>query len=398
MISFQDELIAGGDIDRAGPTVVQNVAAWNGTTWRAMGALGNSANTPRSFAVFQNALYTGGAFDGGYRHIARWDGSAWQTVGGGVDDGGTYVTSLLVWRSRLIAGGQFFDSNVPFADLSAWNGVSWSGFAENPQGTSARVDSLGEYRGDLVIGGEFTGVGGATSSSIARWNGSHWRGFSSGVSGCTGSLCRSSVFDYAVFNGELIVVGNFLSVDGISSPYIARWSETGVPVIAREPSATITNQGSSVSITAAVATGYDFSGAPAFQWLRNGTPVVDGPQGASLNGGTVTGATTQSLLISGLSIMDSGAYQLRVANTCGAGISQPISLRFAPGCGWGLSGCFANFNGLGGIDADDVISFFTAWDAGNSCADVNASGGVDADDVIDFFAAWDADGIGFGCQ
>jgi hypothetical protein len=51
-----------------------------------------------------------------------------------------------------------------------------------------------------------------------------------------------------------------------------------------------------------------------------------------------------------------------------------------------------DFDGNGGVDADDVTAFFTAWDAGNTFADINGDGGVDADDLIVFFAGWDAGG------
>ena len=72
----------------------------------------------------------------------------------------------------------------------------------------------------------------------------------------------------------------------------------------------------------------------------------------------------------------------------------------APACPWTTDGCFADYNNDGnGIDGDDVIAFFSAWDSSDICADVDNSGGVDGDDVINFFAAWDAGGVGFpGCE
>jgi hypothetical protein len=379
MISFQGELIIGGDIDRAGSTVVSNVAAWNGSTWRAMGTLGNSASTPRSFAVFQGSLYAGGAFDGGYRHVARWNGTAWQTVGGGIDDADTYVDSLLTWNGKLYAGGQFFDSNVPFRDLASWNGSVWSGFAENVQGTTARINSLGEYRGDLVIGGGFTTVGGSTSNAIARWNGTSWRGFSTGVAGCTGGLCRTSVLGYAVYNDELIVVGNFLSAGGISSPYIARWSESGVPWVRQNPVVTFSGQGRDVTVTAAAAPGYDFAGPLSYQWLRNGVPVIDGPRGDSPTDDVVSGARTPTLRISELPRSDSGSYQLQIGNSCGFVTSAAVTLQ-----------CSADYNEDGGVDGADVGAFFVDWGAGLSDADINADGGIDGADVEIFFIIWSA--------
>lgn len=54
--------------------------------------------------------------------------------------------------------------------------------------------------------------------------------------------------------------------------------------------------------------------------------------------------------------------------------------------------CFADFDMNGGVDGDDVLAFFAAWDANSDCADVNRTDGVDGDDVLAFFTAWDASG------
>ncbi len=52
----------------------------------------------------------------------------------------------------------------------------------------------------------------------------------------------------------------------------------------------------------------------------------------------------------------------------------------------------ADFNGDRGVDADDVIAYFAAWDSGELIADLNGDGGVDSDDVIFFFGLWDLGG------
>ena len=49
--------------------------------------------------------------------------------------------------------------------------------------------------------------------------------------------------------------------------------------------------------------------------------------------------------------------------------------------------CPADVNDDGGVDGDDVIAFFTSWDAGSG--DFNRDGGTDGDDVIAFFIRWD---------
>lgn len=50
--------------------------------------------------------------------------------------------------------------------------------------------------------------------------------------------------------------------------------------------------------------------------------------------------------------------------------------------------CRADIDRSGGIDSDDVIAFFSLWDANQM--DYNEDGGTDGDDIIAFFADWDA--------
>ncbi|MFZ4575785.1 MAG: hypothetical protein ACOYN0_15430 [Phycisphaerales bacterium] len=67
-------------------------------------------------------------------------------------------------------------------------------------------------------------------------------------------------------------------------------------------------------------------------------------------------------------------------------------------CRWYRDNCFGDYNDDGGIDSDDVIGFFNAWDAAEPCADVDRSRGIDSDDVIEFFGLWDSGGTGTpGC-
>lgn len=52
--------------------------------------------------------------------------------------------------------------------------------------------------------------------------------------------------------------------------------------------------------------------------------------------------------------------------------------------------CVGDYNRDGGVDGDDVIAFFGAWDSGSIVADINSDASVDGDDVIVFFASWDS--------
>ncbi len=70
------------------------------------------------------------------------------------------------------------------------------------------------------------------------------------------------------------------------------------------------------------------SGTPAlvYQWLFNGTNLVDGPSGS---GSTISGSTTTNLMITGLTTSDLGNYQVIVTNDYGSVTSSNASLTIA---------------------------------------------------------------------
>ncbi len=57
-----------------------------------------------------------------------------------------------------------------------------------------------------------------------------------------------------------------------------------------------------------------------------------------------------------------------------------------PACG----GCLGDADCDGDTDSDDIVTFFSAWDQGDSNADVDGDGDTDSDDIITFFGAWDS--------
>ncbi|MCA8975922.1 MAG: hypothetical protein KDC98_14465, partial [Planctomycetes bacterium] len=97
------DLVAGGDFTRSGSTVVNGIARWDGTAWQP---LGSGMNGPVfSLAVTPaRDLIAGGAFTlaGGVaaNNIARWDGTAWHPLGAGVNSS---VTALAVLPNGDVA-------------------------------------------------------------------------------------------------------------------------------------------------------------------------------------------------------------------------------------------------------------------------------------------------------
>src|SRR5690606_10965756 len=88
-------------------------------------------------------------------------------------------------------------------------------------GYSGSVYALALYEGDLVIGGSFVSAGTQQALSVARWNGQEWRPMGNGAG--------EHVYALAVYNGDLYAGGRL--TDAIGDPEIARWDAAAwIPV------------------------------------------------------------------------------------------------------------------------------------------------------------------------
>jgi len=135
-------LFAGGTFGNAGGQPAVGIARWNGSVWSPVGTGGVAGIT--TLAVFDEdgpgprfeALYAGGTFTtaGGVQasRLAKWDGTAWAPLGGGITTSSPDQTVLAM---------RVFDSDGPGGQPSA-----------------------------LYVGGDFGQVDGQSSVSMARWS------------------------------------------------------------------------------------------------------------------------------------------------------------------------------------------------------------------------------------
>jgi hypothetical protein len=215
---YNNELIAGG-------VFAAGTERWNGSSWQALGGgMGGSYNSVRALTVYNGELIAGGVFTtaGGVdaSKIARWNGSIWQPLGSGVLVSGSFagVSALTVYNGELIAGGRFHTAGgVDVNSIARWNGSNWQPLGG---GINQEVLSLTVYNGELIAGGSYVEAGGVSAKCIARWDGSSWKAMGSGMNSIVKAL--------TVYEGELIAGGSFTSAGGRSSYYWAKW---GVPEV-----------------------------------------------------------------------------------------------------------------------------------------------------------------------
>lgn len=241
LVTFDDgggeALYAAGAFTAAGATSVNRVAKWDGTSWTPLGT--GVGATAQSLAVFDDgrgggpALYLGGAFStaGGVsvNRVARWNGSAWSALGQGVN---ASMLSLEVFDDgrgdgpALYAGGSFTSaSGVPASRVAKWNGSSWSplgGGVDNSVQALAAFDDSSGAGPRLFVGGDLMSSDGIATSRISAWNGATWGVLGEGLDGLVRALV---VHDDGSGSGPaLFAGGSFKRANGVLLNGVAKWS------------------------------------------------------------------------------------------------------------------------------------------------------------------------------
>jgi hypothetical protein len=186
-------LYVGGSIDFAGAIPVNNFAGWNGTAWESVGAgldgpvYSLYKVTDGSSVSRSDSLYAGGAFtnsgSSAVAHIARltgnqFNGYTWQSLGTGLNDN-AYTMVLF-----------------------------------NSSGTNL-----------LVVGGAFTSAGGTAANHIAAWNPatSTWSTFDTGMNGPVFALAVWDPDGSGPLTPRLVAGGFFTSASGMPITNLAEW-------------------------------------------------------------------------------------------------------------------------------------------------------------------------------
>jgi hypothetical protein len=153
-----------------------------------------------------------------------------------------------------------------------------------------------------------------------------------------------------------------------------RFAFVGPPLMITQPTTgPLACLGQDESITAGVA------GAAAYQWLKDGEELADGPTGHSSR---IVGANTATLTIRSASPEDAGVYTCLASNACGSAISLPSNLTVEScACGpadLGRQGGFSGFDGW--LDNNDFIVFIDLFFLRVPPADRGVQGGFPGQD------------------
>ncbi len=226
-------LVAGGQFSSAGGVAANNIASWGGASWSA---LGSGSKCVTTLTPLDENLMTGSVGStcpsslhctGVVGDVCGWNGSSWWSLGlpewgtaGGVYASCTFGNKLFVhYRYNS------FDCTMPSSlswttGLTVWDRSSWTPVVRYAGINSVQpkfdLASLLEYDGNLITAGEFDSVGGVMTNNIAAWDGNSWSSLGEGIHG--------SVTTLTIYGNELVAGGRFDSAGNVAANNIAVWN------------------------------------------------------------------------------------------------------------------------------------------------------------------------------
>ena len=167
---YNEELYVGGlfsSIDSSFGNIY-NIAKYNGSDWVSVGGgIRGSFQEVDKMIEYHGKLYVAGVMskeDGNPGNgLAAWDGTQWDDAGGGVTYGThlIHIFDMLIFHDRLYVVGDISNAGgVPTYDIASWDGETWCGMGADINTFDNRVLSLGVFRDTLYIGGGFQCVDG----------------------------------------------------------------------------------------------------------------------------------------------------------------------------------------------------------------------------------------------
>ncbi|MCC7301870.1 MAG: T9SS type A sorting domain-containing protein [Bacteroidia bacterium] len=185
----------------------------NGQNWQQIGIDTFNYGPTRLYAdTFSDNIYASGSFtfygSAPFNNRAKWDGINWTPLGTEISSSSN---SFLRWNNEIYSCPIVWNNKYYVAK---WNGLTWDsiGRAMGP----GSLSNLVSYGNDLMVTGQFSSIDGVPANSIALWNGIAW----SGLPGNT-MVWNGSVITALVFNGELYIGGMFTN-NGFNR--VAKWN------------------------------------------------------------------------------------------------------------------------------------------------------------------------------
>jgi hypothetical protein len=217
-------LYIGGSFTAAGNATADHLARYDGTTWSAVGDGIDNEVTALAPTEDGGVVVVGDFSVSGELRVPGggiWTGTSWRTFGQGVNGdpfGNGTVSAIVPDGNGALVGGLFDQAGqVRVGSVARWDGAAWDAV-----GGGVRADqSLGQVFAmlrlgtDVYVTGSFQTAGGAAANNIARWDGTAWSPLGDGLD--------DTGYALTVLGGKLYVGGTFNVAGGVRANHLACW-------------------------------------------------------------------------------------------------------------------------------------------------------------------------------
>jgi hypothetical protein len=220
---LDDTLYAVGSMDSADGHHVAGITRRIMGTWEAVGTpLSEPDPIILDIVRYNNELVVigGGGTINGERGIYRLVENTWIVMGGGVDGGLCGAKCLAVYNGDLYVGGQItLACGNPGQGILRWDGSAWQPvglglqYALGDFSSFAGPTTMVEHNGKLFIGGGFRYAGGVEAFGVATWDGTEWCGVTGNFSNGVG---HTGVYSMDFYHDTLFVAANMADDDSVN--------------------------------------------------------------------------------------------------------------------------------------------------------------------------------------
>jgi|GEM_PF-2997234 len=221
-----EDLYIGGNFSEVGDVPVNKIARWNGSQWDGLGVEFTGPGLPIVDDMFVdngNVYFTGNisGLNGDLTPLSviKWNGQQWETYSDSFNEDdllGTGKRIAVIGPDIYLSGG-FFSTRgaVEDSELGVIGMISWDGASTNLESIKGLTKESGAIK-DLAIWGDKVVV--AEGTRVSTLDANVLQPVDSPNKGFNGPVVRLSADDQYLYAG-----GDFTTVDGGPSSFVARW-------------------------------------------------------------------------------------------------------------------------------------------------------------------------------
>lgn len=184
-IRYGNKTLFGGGFLSVGTNTVyaKSIALWDGSVWDTFpthvfdnAPNWNSGGAFYGFLRWNGKLWMYGVFDkiGSTitKNLAAYDGYTYTAVPSIPASNYTLINKMVVYKNKLIATGNFYDSpSYDFFRLAQFDGTSWSEVGNGIGGSFSNCQDMVVFNDTLYIAGAFPKSAGNAGNYIMKWDG-----------------------------------------------------------------------------------------------------------------------------------------------------------------------------------------------------------------------------------